>query len=60
MTNAKKYKTLEEREAAFKEFCCGESCGCENCQLHGTKKITIFGSCALQWLELEAKQDKND
>ena len=50
MTNEEKYKTPQERERAFQEYCqkeaCWYSCFYQRC------------SCLLQWLALEAEKEK--
>lgn len=60
MTNAEKFKTAEERYAAFKEFCFTHGCGLNKagrpmCPLD--KNPLIDGSnCKFHWLELEYKE----
>lgn len=49
MTNAKKFKTAEERKEAFYKFCNGKDC--KTCQLEN------LGDCKFKWLELEAVDD---
>ena len=49
MTNGEKFKTAEERFAAFIKFC--EGCpGCKKCEL---SKYSEVGKCKFAWLELE-------
>lgn len=48
MTNGEKYKTLQERQDAFKEFC--QRRVCSSCP--ATRKSK---NCILGWLELECK-----
>lgn len=57
MTNAEKFKTAEERYAAFNEFCFAHNCGMHNdrkpkCPL--CKNESADGAnCKFYWLELE-------
>ena len=51
-TNAELYKTVKEREIAFKHFC-RSSPGCDGCPLRRTP-----GSCEFLWLELEVKYSR--
>lgn len=48
MTNGEKYKTTEERTAAFREYCNGRKCTvCPN------REHTDTRGCGFAWLELE-------
>lgn len=51
MTNAEKYKTVEERYTAFLDFCFRQQ-QCKYCRLKPEDS-----SCALKWLEQEAEND---
>lgn len=51
MKNEEKYKTAEEREKAYKEFCNNnEDCG--HCKANG------YNHCHFIWLELEADEEQ--
>lgn len=53
MTNAEKYKTAEERDKAFFNFChIRHFADCLNCELNGTEEACEFG-----WLEQEVQED---
>lgn len=47
MTNAEKYKTPEEREEAFEDFCHFHRYKCSTCKL-------TSGNCRFEWLALDA------
>lgn len=49
MTNQEKYKTAEEREKAFSQFCSENTCGA--CPLN------VTGDCRYPWLGLETPND---
>lgn len=52
MKNEEKFKTAEERENAFDEFC-SKHASCGDCLL-----LKATGArCGYQWLELEAEED---
>lgn len=53
MTNQEKYKTAQERERAFWQFC--KIISCKNCPLIDIHK-TAF-DCILYWLEMEAEEE---
>lgn len=59
MTNAEKFKTTEERDKAFGEFCKKvESCWvCPVGELRYKRKLR---KCCFLWLELEAEEDNNE
>ena len=48
MTNAEKYKDIEERTKAFIKFCTGD---CENCPF---ERYPTSHHCHFAWLELDA------
>lgn len=50
MKNYEKFKTAEERTAAFDEYCESKQRNCIDCKL-----ITHTRNCHFAWLELEAK-----
>ena len=53
MTNGEKFKTTEERSAAFNVYCHKQSCS--NCELDKLNKRQ--GTyCMFRWLELEYKE----
>lgn len=55
MTNEQKYKTAEERDAAYMRFCKShEHCG--KCKLNSNRDA----SCMFLWLELEYKERMNE
>lgn len=59
MTNEEKYKTPEERAAAFRGYCdrhMGKFNGCTtgNCPL----RTTSLRACQFAWLSLEAEEEK--
>lgn len=58
MTNSEKFKTAEERDKAFGEFCKKiESCWvCPLAELGYKKKIR---KCTFSWLDLEANEESN-
>ena len=51
-TNAEIYKTVEEREIAFRHFC-HSSRGCDGCSLRNS-----LGICEFLWLELAVNYPK--
>ena len=53
MTNEEKYKTLEERNVAFTEFCDGHTC--DKCQCDA-----LDGDCHFAWLSLEVKENPSN
>jgi hypothetical protein len=59
MTNAEKYKTAQERDKAFEEFCKKiESCwACGLGELCYKKRIK---KCSFLWLELEVEEEDNE
>lgn len=56
MKNFEKYKTAQERENAFEEFCYEHSCS--YCPIGKVVKIACSGSCGIYWLELEANDEE--
>lgn len=53
MTNAEKYKTVEERYDEFKKFC--KDRNCESCPCRGVISGSIK-TCTFEWLDLEYKE----
>lgn len=53
MRNFEKYKTAEERDAAFGRFCIDKEC--KNCELVNSKGSI---NCSFAWLDLEAEEEK--
>lgn len=56
MKNFERYKTSEERENAFIDFCDSYE-ECEDCPL--IKLADSCGACLFDWLDLEAEEDEN-
>lgn len=53
MTNVEKYKTVEERTKAFREYCNGLKCTeCPICEHTATR------GCGFAWLDLEAEEEE--
>ena len=50
ITNGERYKTTEERKAAFKKFCDSFDINCTGCPLF--KESGFLWTCALEWLDL--------
>lgn len=48
MTNGEKYKSVEERTAAFDDYCENKQHNCIACKL-----LTFTRNCRFAWLELE-------
>ena len=55
MTNEQKYKTPEERNHAFNEWCLNRDC--ESCKLRSHNSFGGVG-CRFYWLALEAEEEK--
>lgn len=55
MTNAEKYKTVEERTAAFNDYCKERQHSCVDCKIQ-----TFTRDCRFRWLELEAPLTAKD
>lgn len=53
MTNQEKYKTAQEREQAFRQFCQTHVC-MMGCPLRDMSKTSY--ACVLNWLEMEAEE----
>lgn len=58
MTNEEKYKTPEEREKAFHEFCC-KKLDCSVCEARYGATAKYFGRdhCVLRWLYMKAEEE---
>ena len=52
-TNEEKFRTPDERNAAFKEWCLNRDC--ESCEL---KSHNGFAGCEFYWLALEEEEEK--
>ena len=55
MTNEQKYKTADERNRAFNEWCFNRDC--ESCKLRSHNSLGGVG-CRFYWLALEAEEDE--
>ena len=55
MTNEQKYKTVEERNHAFSEWCFNRDC--ESCKLQ-EHNFDGGDGCRFYWLALEAEEEK--
>lgn len=53
MTNAEKFKTVEERQSKFNEFC-KQYKRCHYCPLWHPARL---GICRFKWLDLEDKEE---
>ena len=56
MTNEQKYKTPEERDSAFNEWCFNRDC--ESCNLKAHNGFDVGARCRFYWLALEAEEEK--
>lgn len=58
MKNFEKYKTAKERQVAFEEWCRNtqHTVGCAHCKV--TEDRHGFICCILEWLDLEAEEEK--
>lgn len=57
MKNSEKYKTLEEREEAFRKVCSYYN-SCKNCPLGA--KLESVSECAFLWLEQDVEPSSLD
>lgn len=57
MTNAEKYKTIEERSKAFNELCTSSE-NCERCPIRSPLGSGLH--CAFTWLEKDTQLSAND
>lgn len=57
MTNAEKFKTVEERTAAFNVFCNKQARECEQCRL---MSVSGTSSCRFVWLEMETEMSATE
>ena len=55
MLNQDKYKTPEERNDAFKEWCINRNC--ESCELKSHNVFDEGDGCRFYWLDLEAEEE---
>ena len=58
ITNSEKYKTAEERDKAYREFCNRSDEDCYHCPA-GDPLVGCIG-CHFKWLELEADEEVNN
>ena len=56
MLNQDKYKTAEERNDAFNEWCFNRDC--ESCELKAHNGFDEGDGCRFYWLTLEAEEEK--
>lgn len=56
MKNFEKYKTAEDRDHTFDQFCERQE-SCAHCALNSSKTASLT-SCAFAWLDLEAEEEK--
>ena len=56
MTNEQKYKTPEERDNAFNEWCFNRDC--ESCNLKAHNGFDCGARCRFYWLALEAEEEE--
>ena len=58
MTNEQKYKTADERNDAFNEWCFSRDC--KTCKLKWHNGFDGGARCRFYWLALEAEEKKTD
>ena len=58
MTNEQKYKTPEERDNAFNEWCFSRDC--KTCELKSHNSFDGGDGCRFYWLDLEAEEEKTE